>query len=168
MSTRRGPELSEFQKGQIDGAQKFGHTPTEIENVLKIPWSTIRSVITRIEKRGSAENKQRVGGPRKSLDRDNRLLLRKALNDTRMPLRELKSEANSDLSISTIRRRLKENDVQKWLAAERPRLTEAHAAKRFQWAKDHLHWTVDDFRKVGWSDECSIEKGQDPRQVWVF
>jgi Transposase len=61
-----------------------------------------------------------------------------------MPLRELKLVANSDLSISTIRRRLKEEDIQKWLAAERPRLTEAHASKRFEWSKEHFDWTADD------------------------
>jgi hypothetical protein len=93
-------ELSEFQKGQIDGAVKFGHTFMEIENVLSFPRSTVRSIITCIKKCGFSENIERVGRPRKSLDRDERLLINKALDDTKMPLRELKFEAISDLSIS--------------------------------------------------------------------
>ena len=36
------------------------------------------------------------------------------------------------------------------------------------WAKEHRQWTVEDWEKVGWSDECSVEKGADLRQVWVF
>jgi hypothetical protein len=93
-------ELSEFQKGQRDGAARFGHTPTEIEKVLGFARTTIRHIITRIKTRRSSENKERVGRPRKSLDRDERLLIQKALDDTKMPLRELKFEANSDLLIS--------------------------------------------------------------------
>jgi transposase len=164
----RGPELTPFQKGQIDGAHKFGHTPTEIQKVLGFARGTIIDLIKRIKIRGSDENKERVGRPRKSFDRDDRILLRKALDDTKIPLRELKFEANSDLSISTIRRRLKEEDVQKWLAAERPRLTETHASKRYDFAKKYKDLTVDDWRKYIFSDECSVEKGADPRQMWVF
>ena len=45
------------KKAKLMGAQKFGHTLTEIENVLKISHSTIHnSVITRI-KSDLAENK---------------------------------------------------------------------------------------------------------------
>jgi len=29
-------------------------------------------------------------------------------------------------------------------------------------------WTVEDFERVIWSDECSVEKYTDPRQHWVF
>jgi transposase len=161
-------ELTEFQKGQIDGASRFGHTVPEIRCLFGFPKSTIVNVIKRIQIRGSAENKERVGRPRKSTDRDERLLIRRALEDTKMPLCELKFESNSDLSISTIRRRLNEQDIKKWLAAERSRLTEAHASKRFDWSKKHLDWTVEDWRKYIWSDECSIEKGTDPWQMWVF
>ena len=161
-------ELTEFQKGQIDGAARFGHTATEIHKVLGYARGTIHDIITRIKNRGFSENKQRVGRPRKSMDRDDRLLIRRALDDTKMPLCELKFAANSNLSISTIRRRLKEENIQKWLAIERPRLTERHAEKRYEWAKKHLQWTVEQWRKVIWSDECSVEKSADPRQMWVF
>jgi transposase len=37
-----------------------------------------------------------------------------------------------------------------------------------KWAKEHQQWKWEDWIKVGWSDECSVEKGVDPRQVWVF
>jgi transposase len=137
-------ELTEFQKGQIDGASRFGHTISEIHHLFGFPRTTIHNIVARIKKRGSAENKERVGRPRKSTDRDERLLLRRALDDTKMPLRELKFEANSDLSISTIRRRLNEQDIKKWLAAERSRLTKAHTSKRFDWSKKHLDWMVED------------------------
>ena len=32
----------------------------------------------------------------------------------------------------------------------------------------HRDWTAEDFEGVIWSDECSVEKSKDPRQIWVF
>ena len=36
------------------------------------------------------------------------------------------------------------------------------------WAKAHRHWTVEDWRKVLWSDECAVKKDSDPRKIRVF
>src|SRR5579859_138456 len=69
-------ELSEFQKGQIDGAARFGHTDTEIHKLFGFARGTIHHIITRIKTRGFSENIERVGRPRKSTDRDERLLIR--------------------------------------------------------------------------------------------
>ena len=41
-------------------------------------------------------------------------------------------------------------------------------AKRFRWATAYRNWTVEDFERVIWSDECSVEKSKDPKQQWVF
>jgi hypothetical protein len=93
------------------------------------------------------------------------MLIQKALDDTSILLCKLKFEVNSDLLISSIRRRLKEEHIQKWLAAERPRLTEVHALKGYNFAKEYRHLLVDDWRKYIWSDECSVKKSVDPRQM---
>jgi transposase len=58
--------------------------------------------------------------------------------------------------------------MRKWLAKNRPKLTEEHAKKRLEWAKTFKDWTAEDWAKVAWSDECSIEKDKDPRKAWVF
>jgi len=39
-----------------------------------------------------------------------------------------------------------------------------HIAKRLEWAKTHKDWTAEDFERVIWSDECSVEKSKDSRQ----
>ena len=58
--------------------------------------------------------------------------------------------------------------MRKWLARERPKLTAERAKKRLEWAKEHQNWTAEDFRKVLWSDECSIEKSATATQTWVW
>ena len=43
-----------------------------------------------------------------------------------------------------------------------------HVTKRLQWAQAHRDWTAEDFERVIWSDECSVEKSKDPKLQWVF
>ena len=63
---------------------------------------------------------------------------------------------------------MKEHHISKWIAAQRPRLSEEIAHLRLQWALAYKDWTILAWKKVIWSDECSIEKSADPRQIWVF
>jgi transposase len=135
MATRKHPALTDAQKGDICARHELGQSNRKIADALAIPQSTIHALLTRVKNRGSIENKQRPGRPRKSIDRDDRLLVRTALIKTRIPLRELKVEANSNLSVSTIRSRLKEENISKHRAAERARLTKSHIERRFKWAK---------------------------------
>ena len=48
------------------------------------------------------------------------------------------------------------------------KLKPVHIAKRLQWARAYENWTAEDFERVIWSDECSVEKAKDLRQQWVF
>lgn len=47
-------------------------------------------------------------------------------------------------------------------------LLEEHAVKRLKWAEEHINWAEEDWKRVRWSDECSIERGSGVRQGWVF
>ena len=57
-----------------------------------------------------------------------------------------------------MRRRLREEGIRKWRAVKRPFLTQKHAKERLVWAKAHRHWTVDDWKRVIWSDESPMQK----------
>jgi transposase len=160
-------ELTAHEKGMIEAYRNMGCSISQIAHVTNRKSGTIKSFLQRLKKRGSWENIRRVGRPRKSSITDDRLLVRKAQVLSHIPLKQLRAEANTSLSVATIRRRLAENNIRKWRAAQRPRLNKGHVEKRLRWAKEHLQWTEADWRKIGWSDECSIEKSADPRQVWV-
>ena len=41
-------------------------------------------------------------------------------------------------------------------------------SQRLKWAKGRENWMAEDFEGVIWSDECSVQKSDDARQVWVF
>jgi transposase len=73
-----------------------------------------------------------------------------------------------NVSLSTIDRYLRQNNYRKWLAKKRPKLEDRHVFQRLQWALQHKDWTHEQWEGVIWSDECSVEKSDSGRQMWVF
>ena len=47
-------------------------------------------------------------------------------------------------------------------------MTEEHAKKRLEWAKQHRNWTYTEWSKIIWSDESSIKVGKGLPSTWVF
>ena len=39
---------------------------------------------------------------------------------------------------------------------------------RLQWAREHQHWTREDWARVAWSDESAIKKDSDTRKMHVW
>jgi transposase len=160
-------ELTAFQKGEII-ALASEHSHAEIATRLGIPRSTITYFLQRVRNRGSVDNIHRPGRPRKTSKSADRLLIRNAEVDTHIPLQQLKNAINIDISTRTIQRRLMESGIRKWRAVERPLLRKEHAVKRLEWAKIHRNWTVNDWRRVCWSDECAVAKDSRQSKIWVF
>jgi len=143
------------------------HTSRTIRQ-LNIPRPTISGFLQRYKERDSIDDKPRSGRPRKTTDSDDRYIIRTALKETRIPLAELKQDVNLPICERTLQRQLKEAGIQKWRALTRPLLTNKHAKNCLNWAKRHRHWTIEDWKRVIWLDECAVQKDSDPRQVWVF
>jgi len=160
-------ELTDVQKGAILALEPL-YSHAEIGAQLDIPRTTITSFVNRTRERESIENLPRPGRPRKLSDADVRYLVRNAESEARVPFKELQNLTNIDASIQTMRRRLREEGIRKWRAVKRPLLTQKHANERLVWAKAHRHWTVDDWKRVIWSDESAIQKDTNATGVWVF
>ena len=160
-------ELTDFQKGEILALEPhFSHE--DIGTQLRIPRQTITDFLTRYRKRQSIENLPRPGRPRKTSNITNRWLVRNAESDTRVPFQELRNILNINISKRTLQRRLHEAGIRKWRAVKRALLTQNDAKKRRKWAREHRHWTADDWRRVIWSDESRVKRNSDSSVVWVF
>jgi transposase len=163
----KGKELTDFQKGEIL-ALKGLMSHQKIGVRLDIPRETITDFLKRVEIRDSIENIPRPGAPRKTSNSDDRYIVRTAECNTRIPLKELRADTISNVSEQTLRRRLRETGIRKWRAVNRALLTKTQAKQRLIWAKAHRHWTMDDWRKVMYSDETAVSKDSDPRKLRVF
>lgn len=82
--------------------------------------------------------------------------------------RELKTVTNVEVSSNTVGRALKEAGLKAIVKERRPRLLSRHIKARYEFALAHQHWTVDDWKRVIWSDETKISRlGSDGRE-WVW
>ena len=157
-------ELTDIQKAEI---VVLGHheNPTEIGKELHIPRRTVSSFLQRYKDRRSIENLPRPGRPRETSATADRWLVCTALERSKLPLKELKNICNLSFSTRMIQHRLAEDNVQKWRAAKRAKLTDENAEERLKWALLHRHWTVDMWKKVAWSDESAVKKDSDTKTV---
>jgi transposase len=161
-------QLTDFQKGEIV-ALRDSMSHREIGRQLDIPHRTVSSFLERYDQRKSADNLPHPGAPRKLSTADIRYLVRTVESETRVPLAEIPVNTTfSNVSVRTIRRRLREEGIRKWKAVGRTLLTPKDAKLRYKWAKAHRHWTREDWEKIVWSDESLIKQDSDPRQMWVF
>jgi len=148
-------ELTDFERGEISGLHKGGHTPTDISRILRIPRTTVNSVIQNPQPNRQA----RTGRPYILTERDERHILLEIRKNPKISYQKLSEILNLYVSSRTIRRMLKKHGIKKWMAKKRPLLTEEHARKRLEFALKYRDWSYDEWSTVIWSDECSIQRG---------
>jgi len=61
-----------------------------------------------------------------------------------------------DISATTVWRILRSAGFRKTKPTRKPGLTEQMKKERLQWCLDHEHWTLEDWKKVIWTDETSV------------
>ena len=112
------------------------------------------------------------GRPRKLSAQDKRRLVRQVTSgkaDTATQLtRDLCSSTNIEVSAQTVRRALKEAGLKSATKKKSPRLLPRHVKERYEFAQTHQHWTVEDWKRVVWSDETKINRLNSDGRKWVW
>ena len=164
----RNTELTPYQRGMIVGAQALGHIPTEIGKTLNFTKSTVQSSIQKHSIRNDGVSKSRSGRPEGLSERDRRYIIKHARINPRITYAQIKLEVGLGCSRTTIYRALKLYGLTNWVAKNRPLLTPEVAKKRLDWCLLRREWTLEQWSRVIWSDECSVEKGSGKQRQWVF
>lgn len=68
----------------------------------------------------------------------------------------------------TIRRYMRAENVRAGAKPDSPHLTKEHMASRYKFAKEHVQWTVDQWKNVMYSDECSIKRAGRTGKQWYY
>jgi len=155
------PSLSPTKRAQIVALQRTGLSQVAISHELGISRKAVQVALKKFEATGSYRDAARSGRPRKTSKKDDRVIRRLVFTRPTATTADVQRQlATAEIHIhrSTISRRLKAMNLKAFRPARKPLLTPAMRKRRLQFAKAHRHWTAQEWRKVLWSDECSLSQ----------
>ena len=164
--------LSAVDRGRALAWLAEGVSLREVGRRLQVSASVIHRLNERYATTGSTEERARTGRPRCTSRQDDRFLYLSTLRDrtvTAPMLRHrLMQAANVNVSVSTVRNRLHEFDLQSRRPAIRIPLTPDHRQVRLAWCRHHQHWNRQQWSRILFTDESrfTVSFNDGRRRVW--
>jgi hypothetical protein len=121
-----------------------------------------------MRERGNIENLPQSGGRRKTTPRDDRILFRSTKTNRRQTLKDVTARFNQrtgcNVSSRTVCRRLFQEGYKCRVVSKKITISQVN---RFGFCRRKLHWTVDQWSHIIFSDETKIILGQN-RKIYVW
>jgi transposase len=93
-------KLTSFEKGEIVGLSKGGHSVRNISKILDKPKSTVQDVITKYNEKNRMDATPRSGRPLALPEQDKRQLGRIVRQNHKQTVEEISEQFNQGLTIS--------------------------------------------------------------------
>jgi len=170
-TTRRGLELTPGKRRDIIAMRKVKTSFAAIGRELNIKADTARKIWNRYQLRSTIKSAIKLGRPKKLNGRDRRHLkryIKKNWDNRHEPLRDISNIVNNNVSAKTLRREIVAFGLNHRRGRKRPYLSPAQKKARLKFAKDHIHWTIEEWRRVIFSDEMAFQTGANEGNVWVW
>jgi len=120
----------------------------------------------------SLGNFNKRGRPSKLSARQKQYIVRsitKDGNDNAVQVKEaLKNDLGIDISERTVRRQLRAAGLVLFVKPKKAMLSERNRKKRLEWAIDHKDWTLDDWKRVIWTDETKVNRFGSDGQAYAW
>ena len=135
--------------------------------------TTIARLVKKTRASGTASHAG-TGAARHTTSRADRHLLRMVRGNPTLPATLLRlmwherSRRGNILSAGTIRNRLREQGLRSRKMRKRPRLSPAHVSRREQWAMQRVHWRMQQWRRVVFTDESRFRLYRNDGRIRVW
>ena len=149
------------------GMTQGGRTLSATARHFGVQRSTVRMWWTHFQITGSVADLPRRGSPRVTSARQDRYIVSSHLRNRLLPATITAGNIPGlrRISADTVRRRLRENNLRARRPAVRPTLLPRHRPARRQWARQHIRFTIAQWRRVLFTDESKFQLSQaDGRQ----
>lgn len=148
------------EAAQVVALLQAGVRQCDVARQLNLSRFSVRRVYQRFLETGGYIRRHGSGRRRCTSERDDRFVvsysLRNRFSNAVQLQQELQAVRRRTVSVSTVRRRLKEKNIAAHRAATGPKLTAAHRRARLQFARDHVDWTIEQWGAVLFSDETRV------------
>jgi transposase len=169
-----GPQLTkENRRVKIVTLKEEGLSLKQIAEKTNSHRRTVQRICKTVRETNSFKDRPRSGRPPLLNERDKRVIARIIQKKEASNAESIRKVANLhyeiDVSRDTISRALTSFGYAARVKAKKPRLTINQKKSRLAWAKAHSTWTIDDWRKVLWSDETkfTLVNSEGKEYVWV-
>lgn len=153
-------QVEEERKRTIVHMVQAGLTPTAVANHFCMNRSTVYSILHRYKQQGTLSPTETRGRKKKLDERSMRRLMKYAKSNRFKPLHTITAEFNSNndynLCSRSVRRYLRREGINNYVAVSKPHLSMKNIRARVEWANLHLHWDDAQWDKVVFSDESSF------------
>ena len=164
-------DLSKGIRGQIIVLSNEGMSQRKIADKVSVSKGAVQRTLQRFKETGSFSARPRSGRPRVTIQREDRCIRTTSLRNRMATAGEIQALLNNTwekpVSKKTVKRQLASSELNARLAVSKPLLRSQNKRKRLLWAKKYKHYTVDDWRKVLFTDESKVQLYGNSRRLYV-
>lgn len=162
-----GSRLDTPTKDRVIGAVEAGASYRSAAKLFGTTHTKVWRAHKHWLKNGTTHYPPLPGRPRKLDDEAHERLVQLARSNCRMPLAELGTNLEPNVSRSTVRKELAKDLLHRRKARRKPHLKPWHKAARLFFARSALDLNPDTMHQIIWSDESYITIGDTPGVVYV-
>uniref|UniRef100_A0A7I4YB81 Transposable element Tcb1 transposase n=1 Tax=Haemonchus contortus TaxID=6289 RepID=A0A7I4YB81_HAECO len=155
--------IRNLRQGQVDAIIRCflkGLTSRQVSEIQGVSIRCVQRIWKKYKDTGSVGVKKHPGAARTTSRLVGRNIVRLARNDPRLSaakiLREISALEGPNPSSSTVKRRLREAGLFGRRPVKKPLISAKNCKVRLDWAQAQKNWTVQQWRKVIWSDESKF------------
>ena len=161
MGRRKGSKnLSQGQKEKILDMVRSGLTQGYVADFYGIPKNTVKYLVGRAKRKNEKDRTSKPGRKHKLGPRCQRRLIKYVRDNNKQPLfviaARFRTLDGTKLSKRTIRRYLHKKHIRSYIASSKPFLTMKHIDARLSSRTLRHAWTMQQWSKVAFTDECSF------------
>lgn len=167
---RPGKPYEPFVYGRVISLADGGATKYAIARQLEIPRSSVYSILDRRDQLIRRMGHRAPLAPRATVItlETGQALLAAVRQRPKTSYQELIDEYSLAFSRSTLRRFFNDKGIQGWICKLRPHLTDRHARLRLEWCQRFRGWTSEDWKRVIFSDESTVQRGKGGRREYCL
>lgn len=162
------PRVSKEVRLQIVQYSKDGLSQRAIKKLVGTTTQTVNRTIKRYREDGTVADRPREKTkPRLTTDEEDRLIIAAVVDEPFLTAKEIRNELGLKVSPRVILLRLREAGLTCFSGNPRRVLTTRLKEIRLAFATEHADWTVEQWRKVVFTNECTMSLKWDPnRRAW--